>query len=210
MNPKVTACRTVLAALALGLAPPALAFAQSPTSANQPLPCAAQAQSRTGGVMEIVAAAPGQPPGPQLVWQPVATGPGVTLWITYPASALARMDEPNGVLIRFHTPANVNLDTLSVAVKAGNGRAWRFDGKTITAGPNNTGQVAFGLDWPYGRGVISAVAESEPLTVSVEGDDSTLAKESFVLSNIDARDSLLAQTRTRFQALGAAACSTAP
>jgi hypothetical protein len=180
----------------------------APPPAAQPAakPCAVTAQSRTGGAIEIMASVPGQAPGAQLVWQPVATGPGVILWITYPASAIARMDEPSGLLIRFRVPANTNLERVSVQVTARNGRAWRFDGKSIKADGADAAQVAFGLDWPYGRGLISAVAEAETLTVSVQSDEANLDKESFALSNIDARDLLLAQARAKFKALGATSC----
>jgi hypothetical protein len=195
--------------LALALAgagqaqPPSLPQPQSPPAAK---PCAVTAQSRTAGAIEIMASVPGQAPGAQLVWQPIGTGPGVILWITYPASAIAQMDEPSGLLIRFRVPANTNLDRVTVQVTARNGRAWSFNGKSIKADGAQNAQVAFGLDFPYGRGLISSVVEAEALTVTVRSDEATLDKESFSLSNIDARDTLLAQARAKFQALGATAC----
>jgi hypothetical protein len=195
-----------LAPLALALLLAGAAHAQTaPTPAAKP--CAVSAQSRTGGVIQIVASVPGQATtGPQLVWQPVASGPGVILWVTYAASAIAHMDDPSGVMIRFKIPANVNMDEMAVSVATRNGRTWRFTGKTIVADGGNMAHVAFGTDWPYGRGLIAAVADAQPLAVAIQQNETTLATDSFVLSNIDARDTLLAQVRTKFQALGSAAC----
>ena len=118
------------------------------------------------------------------------------------------MDEPTALLIRFRTPG-ARADSLSVSVRARGGRAWRFDGASIVSDPDNQAHIAFGLDWPYGRGVIAAAADGQPLSVSVEQDGQVLASSAFGLDNIDARDTLLAQARTRFQALDPAACPTA-
>jgi hypothetical protein len=120
------------------------------------------------------------------------------------------MDEPSGVMIRFRTHANLNPDTLSVLVQARNGRSWGFDGKVIKSDSDVQAHLAFDLDWPYGRGVISAVADAQPLTISVQQDGVVLETESFGLSNIDARDSLLAEARTKFQALNPASCPAQP
>ncbi len=197
--------RTVApAALAIALTLAAAARAQTPpTPATKP--CAVSAQSRAGGVIQMVASVPGQAAGPQLVWQPIASGPGVVLLVTYAAGAIARMDDPSGVMIRFKVPPGVDLEAMDVSVKARN-RAWRFDSKMIVADGNGAAHVAFGLDWPYGRGLIASVADGQALTIAVETDQATIATGSFVLSNIDARDTLLAQVRAKFQSLGAGAC----
>jgi hypothetical protein len=198
--------KLALAALALAFAGPA--GAQTPPATPPQPKCDVQVQSRTGGAMEIAPA--GQVKGvthPELVWQPVGTGPGVLLFVTYPASGLAQMDEPDGLLIRFRTHNNRGADSLSVVVKTRGGRAWRFDPPMVTADSGEQAHVAFGLDWPYGRGVLSAIADSQPLTVSVEQDGQAVASETFILSNIEARDSLLAAARAKFQALDPAVCA---
>jgi hypothetical protein len=189
---------------ALTVASPALA--QAPPSAPTPK-CDVTVQSRTGGAMEIAPAQAKGATGPQLVWQPVASGPGIQLFVIYPAEGLTRMDEPNGVLIRFRTQSNRGTDMLSVVVTTRGGRAWRFDPPTVVSDSSESAHVAFGLDWPYGRGMLSAIADNQPLTVSVEQDGQTLASDSFALSNIGARDALLAQARGKFQALDAAVCA---
>jgi hypothetical protein len=191
-------------ALALGLASAACAQ-QAPAKT-----CGVEAQSRNGGAIQIVPAS--QIKGataPHVLWAPVATGPGVILLVTYSDGALTHMDEPSGLMIRFRTPGD-RSDSLSLLVKARNGRTWRFDGDSIITDPNNQAHVAFGLDWPYGRGVLAAIADSQPLSISVEQDGQITASAAFGLDNIDARDTLLAQARTRFQTLDQSACLAQP
>jgi hypothetical protein len=147
--------------------------------------------------------------GPQLIWQPMASGPRVVLFVTYPASALAHMDEPSGVLIRFRAPTGHPVENLSLSVKTRGGRAWRFDGATIVKDSDDWAHVAFGLDWPYGRGVLSAIADAQPLTVSVDQDGQSLASETFALSNIGARDDLLAAVSAKFHAVQSACAGEA-
>jgi len=201
----VTRSALLASALLLGLTGAANAQPTAPAKT-----CEIDVGSRTGGVIEVVPAS--QVKGataPQVIWQPIATGPGVMLLVTYGEGGLAHMDEPNAVLIRFRTPG-ARADSLSVSVKARGGRAWRFDGASIVGDGNNQAHIAFGLDWPYGRGVIAAAAEGQPLSVSVEQDGQVLASSAFGLDNIDARDTLLAQARGRFQALDPASCAAAP
>lgn len=189
------------ASLALGSTGAARADQTPPAKA-----CEVQVGSRTGGAIAVVPAS--QVKGataPQVIWQPIATGPGVILQITYGDGGLAHMDEPKSVLIRFRT-SGARADSLSVSVKARGGRAWRFDSSSIVADPDNQAHITFGLDWPYGRGVIAAAAEGQPLSVSVEQDGQVLASSAFGLDNIDARDTLLAQARARFQAADPAFC----
>jgi hypothetical protein len=203
MNAAILAASAFAGATFAALAAPALA--QTPAAR-----CDVQAQSRIGGAMEVApAAAIKNATGPQLIWQPMGSGPRVVLFVTYPASALAHMDEPNGVLIRFRIPANHLVESLSLSVKGRDGRAWRFDGATIVKDSDDWAHVAFGLDWPYGRGVLSAIADGQPLAVSVDQDGQSLASESFALSNIDARDSLLADVRAKYAAVKGA-CAPAP
>jgi hypothetical protein len=171
--------------------------------------CEVEVGSRTGGIIQVLPAS--QVKGaaaPQVIWQPTATGPGVMLLVIYGDGGLTHMDEPNAVLIRFRTPG-ARADSLSVSVKARGGRAWRFDGASIVSDADNLSHIAFGLDWPYGRGVIAATAEGQPLSVSVEQDGQVLASSAFGLDNIDARDTLLAQARARFQANDPADCRPA-
>ena len=192
------------AVLALGLLLTLFAAgarAQTPAPSPAGGGCEVTVQSRTAGAIDIVPAARlKDAAGPQIVWEPVGTGPSVILWVTYSVDGQMRMDNPNGVLIRFRTLGRRDADTLSVSVKARNGRAWRFDGKTITSDNPESAHISFGLEWPYGRGLLNAIADSQPLTISVEQDGSTLNSESFALSNIAARDSLLAEARNKFQA----------
>jgi hypothetical protein len=188
----------------------ALAFsltgAASAQQASPPKACIAEADSRNGGAIQVIPAA--QVKGatqPQVLWEPIATGPGVILMVTYGDGALAHMDEPSAVLIRFRTPGE-RADSLSVVVKGRGGRAWRFDGDSIVTDPNSQAHVSFGLDWPYGRGVLAAIADGQPLSISVEQDGQVTASSAFGLDNIDARDTLLAQARARFKALDPSGC----
>ena len=173
--------------------------------------CRVQVDSRAAGTIEVSAPSQAIPPAPpRLVWQPVASGPNVMLLIFYGEGALAHMDEPEGLFIRFRTPG-ARADSLSVQVRSSNGRAWRFDGASIVTEPDNLAHIAFGLDWPYGRGVLAAVAENRSLTISVEQDGQVLNSAGFGLSNIEARDTLLAEARSKAKGLDVSACApTAP
>ncbi len=170
-------------------------------------PCTVAVESRMGGFIESIPAKGAA--ASQVIWQPIATAPGVVLLVIYGEGALAHMDEPGGVLIRFHTPGD-RTDSLSVRVTARNGRAWRFDGAAIVTDPGGQAHLAIGLDWPYGRGVLAAIAEGQSLTISVEQDGQVLSSSGFGLSNIDARDTLLAQARAKVQAADPATCAAAP
>ena len=171
-----------------------------------PVGCEVTADSRTGGAIDIVPASRVKGAnGPQIVWQPVGSGPTVILWVTYAADEHLRMDNPNGVMIRFRKGQH-DADTLAVTVKARNGQAWRFDGKAIVADNAEAAHVAFGMDWPYGRGMLDAVASGQAVTISVEQDGSTLHSETFGLANIEARDNLLAEARSKFIAAAQGPC----
>ena len=202
------------AALALGLTLTLLATgarAQTPAPPPAVAGCEVTVESRTAGAIDIVPASRlKNATGPQIVWQPVGTGPSVILWVTFTPDSQMRMDNPDGVLIRFRTLGRRDADTLSVTVKARNGRAWRFDGKAITSDNPESAHIAFGLEWPYGRGLLNAIADSQPLTIAVEQDGATLNSESFALSNIAARDSLLIEARNKFQAASQAPCPARP
>ncbi len=151
------------AGLALGLTGAAQAEQTPPAKA-----CEVQVGSRTGGAIAVVPASEIKgATAPQVIWQPIATGPGVILLITYGEGGLTHMDEPTSVLIRFRTPGS-RADSLSVSVKARGGRAWRFDGSSIVSDASNQAHIAFGLDWPYGRGVISGRRRG-PTAVGVGG-----------------------------------------
>ena len=183
------------------------AQAQPPTPAKI---CRVEVVSRAAGTIEVTAHAETAHSAPlQVVWQPVASGAGVMLLVFYGEGSLAHMDEPSGLLLRFRTPTD-RADNLSVQVKDAKGRAWRFDGAAIVAEPGRLAHIAFGLDWPYGRGVLAAIAANQPLAVSVEQDGQMVASAGFGLSNVDARDSLLAEARVKAQGLDASACILPP
>ncbi|HVY34723.1 MAG TPA: hypothetical protein VG960_09910 [Caulobacteraceae bacterium] len=180
--------------------------AEPPTPAKA---CRVEVASRAAGVIEVTAPSQAAHPAPsQVVWQPVASSAGIMLLVFYGEGSLARMDEPNGLLLRFRTPTD-RADNLSVQVKDAKGRAWRFDGAAIVAEPGRLAHIAFGLDWPYGRGVLAAIAANQSLAVSVEQDGQVVATGGFGLSNIEARDSLLAEARVKTQGLDVSACGPA-
>jgi hypothetical protein len=188
--------------LALGLI---AALTATAAQAQAPAPedkCDIVVQSRTGGLIEVTpakASAQGQ-----ILWRPVGSGPGLILLVAYPPASLARFAEPSGVVILFQPKDQANPETLSVQVKTRNGRAWRFSGPAI-AFSKDEARIAFGQEWPYGRGLLGAIADGQDLTMAVQENDQTLNQESFSLGNIDARDTLLAQARARFTGAGCAA-----
>ena len=199
--------RVLLGLTAVLLAAATEAQAQPAVPAPSGDKCDIVVQSHTAGLIEVTpakASAQGQ-----ILWRPVATGPGLILLVAYPPADLARLAEPSGVVILFQPKDQDDPATLSVQVKTKNGRAWRFSGQSIVFAKDQA-RIAFGPEWPYGRGLLSAIAENLDLTMAVQDNDQTETQNSFVLGNIDARDTLLAQARARFAGAGCAAPSNAP
>ncbi len=197
--------RPVLLALAaMALAFPAAAQTVPPTVVTGH--CDVAADSRIGGAIRILGkAAPGDA-NPQTVWLPTATGGSIGLFVIYTGNNLTRLDEPDGVYIRFKPQADRSTQGVALVVKTRGGRSWRFEGAAVQSGPNDS-HVTFGLAWPYGRGLLNAIAGNQNLDMSVEQEGRVVATESFALANVAARDILLAQLHTRFLATDGAHCA---
>jgi len=180
----------------------ALALGATQATAQQAQPakdCDVVVDSRAAGAIEMRPAPEEGSASSQIVWRPVASGSSVLLLVTY-AGPTAHLNEPRGVFIEFRVKADLAPDSTTVSVKAANGRSWSFEGKSIAFGKDNRAQVTFGPEWTYGRGLISAIANNQSLTISVQQDGRAIAGESFALSNIDARDLLLAHAQAKFRA----------
>jgi hypothetical protein len=198
-------CSLIAAALALGLLTPALAQAADAPGKT----CDVVVQSRNGGMLDVQPAprTPGAPDSAsQIVWRPSASGPQMELWVIYPAGPLTSLGEPSGLIIRFHTEADLAPDSTNLIVKSQNGRIWRFNGKMIEFGKDGAAAVKFDQDWTYGRGLLGAIADNQPLSMSVEQDTKVVGSETFALSNIDARDRLLAQARAALESSAPESC----
>ena len=137
---------------------------------------------------------------PEVLWRPSASGPAVMMLITYRGAGAQRMAEPSEVFIGFKLKADLSPDATTVSVRAPGGRSWLFSGQAIKFGRDGQAEVSFGPDWPYGRGLMAAIANNLSLQVQVQQDGRTISSESFALNNIDGRDTLLAQARTRYAA----------
>jgi hypothetical protein len=192
-------------ALALGLIGPALAHAADAPAKS----CDVVVQTRNGGLLDILPA-PRPPAGPggasQIVWRPPSSGPALELWVVYPPGTLVRLGEPSGLIVGFQTQPNLPTDGVMLIVKTQNGRSWRFTGKMIEFGKDGEARVKFDQDFAYGRGLLGAIADSQSLSMSVEQDNQVIASQSFVLTNIDARDRLLAQARAEVEGTQPGSC----
>jgi hypothetical protein len=191
--------------MALGLIGPMLAHAAD----APPKACEVVVQTRNGGLLDVLPAArqAGSPgAAAQIVWRPPTSGSSVQFLVVYPPGPLTRLGEPSGLMIGFQIQPNLPTDSAMLIVKAQNGRSWRFNGAMIEFGKDSQATVKFEQDWAYGRGLLGAIADSQPLSMSVEQAGKPVAGESFALGNIDARDRLLAQARAQVESAEPGGC----
>ncbi|MEI9890448.1 MAG: hypothetical protein WDN45_07425 [Caulobacteraceae bacterium] len=67
--------------------------------------------------------------GPKVTWRPAASSRAAQMMVALPESAMTGTGEPTGLYIRFPIEAQEPPDTVTLNVRAANGRYWRFTGQ---------------------------------------------------------------------------------
>jgi hypothetical protein len=183
----------VLLAIAAALVLPASALAQAPA-----VRCDVVVESQAGGMIEVLSGAQATTP-PQITWRPASSSRAAQLLVAFQGSSLDALGEPSGVYIRFPLEANTPPESTTLNIHTQNGRYWRFAGQAVEKDSAEIGYVEFGEDLAYGRALLSAIADGQPVTISVEHYDRTIGNTLFGTSALRARDVLLAQAKRKFE-----------
>jgi hypothetical protein len=190
----------LLLAMAVALGLPASALAQAPA-----VRCDVVVQSQAGGMIEVLSATQATAP-PQITWRPASSSLGAELLVGFQGSSLAALGEPSGVHIRFPIEPRQPPESTTLNIRTQNGRYWRFVGQAVEQGAPDAAYVEFGQDLAYGRAMLSAIADGQTLTISVEHYDRTVGSTTFGTTALRARDVLLAQARRKFETADPAMC----
>jgi hypothetical protein len=187
-----------------------LLLAAAPASAAT-MQCDVVVQSQSGGEVEMRSSP--QPEGaprtvlPTVIWRPAPSNSRVAFWVAYHPDTLTELNEPYGVLIEYALAAKAAAPSSAVIVRDQKGRVWRFTGKAAENKTDDVADVEFGTEFPYGRALLGAIADGQPLTMSVERDGLVVSTTQFGSGAIRARDLLLAEARKKFQAADPMFCA---
>lgn len=185
------------------LAASALLLVSAPAYATT-LQCDVVVQSQSGGEVEMRSSP--QPDGaprtvlPTVIWRPAPSNTRVMFWVAYHPDTLTELNEPAGVLIEYALAAKAAAPSSAVIVHDQKGRVWRFSGKAAENKAEDVADVEFGPEFPYGRALLGAVTDGQPLTMSVERDGLVVSTTQFGSNAMRARDLLFAEARKKFQA----------
>jgi hypothetical protein len=185
-------------ALAMGL--PGSALAQAPA-----VRCDVVVQSQSGGMIEVLSADKATA-SPQITWRPASSSLAAELLVAFQGSSLAALGEPSGVYIRFPIEPRTPPESTTLNIRTANGRYWRFVGQAVERDAPDAAYVEFGQDLAYGRALLSAISDGQPVTISVEHYDRTVGSTVFGTAALRARDVLLAQAKRKFETADPAMC----
>jgi len=188
----------------------ALALITAGSARAASLQCDIEVGSAAGGIIEVISA-PSTPDAPRtaaptILWRPSASGRKTQLIVAYQGSTLEALGEPSGVHILFPIEPRSAANSATLAITSPNGRTWRFVGQALEPGTDDTAYVEFGESLVYGRALLGAIADGQDLTIAVERYDRVGAGTKFGLSNLRARDALLAQAKRKFENADPAMC----
>jgi hypothetical protein len=131
--------------------------------------------------------------------------------VAYQQAAPSPEAVPSGAHLDFHFPFVPAAD-YDVLFEDDHGGRWSFM-KDIQFGAEAAGEprggLAFGYDSASGSGVMKAIVGRHRITVSVERAGKVLAKETFNLSGLEARDALWAGVKDQVEKADPAVCTTA-
>ncbi len=182
-------------------------LAQTPPAAPAKR-CDIVVQSQAGGVIELISGLntkAGLPAPPLITWRPAASSGAAELIVAYDKAVATGLGEPSGLYVRFPIEPNTPPEGTILDIRA-NGRNWRFPGQGVEQGRSDTGFIEFGEDLAYGRALLSAIADGQLLSISVQHYDRAVGAVTFGTASQRPRDLLVTQAWRKLETADAAAC----
>ncbi len=167
--------------------------------------CDVTVQSSTAGTIEVVTgeSAPwDRRRRAQVSWRIASSNRTMELWVGYSGDSLTALGVPRGMHIEL-TPRAAYARPATVAVVATpDGHRWPLE--------DSEGDYALARGSPDGQSLLSAVADGQRFTVTIERDGKALTTAIFNQVDTAARAALLARARRKIEASDPTVCTDKP